>query len=200
MKKVAIVLALAVILPGCKRPETMPPVGTEVKVEKKDGVNVAGKLVEVKPEQVVVEAPDGKRTEVPKSQIASVTSAGTGVASGPAKSDPAADARRDAETKAAAGAEGKGPPAPHPPPPPPPAPVARGAPPAPTPKEDAVAAPAKLPEFRELTIPAGTTLPATLATAVASDTSHVEDPVRATLRSSVMAEGHQALPAGTTII
>jgi len=190
MKKVAIVLALAVILPACMRSDTTSLVGTEVKVEKKDGVTVAGKLVDVKPEQVVVEAPDGKRTEVPKSQIASVTSAGAGVASRPAKSDPAADARRDAETKAAAGAEGKAPAAP----------VAPGAPPAPTPKEDAVAAPAKLPEFRELTIPAGTTLPATLATAVASDTSNVEDSVRATLRSSVMAEGHQALPVGTTII
>src|SRR4051812_22448939 len=187
MKKVAIVLALAVILPACMRSDTTSLVGTEVKVEKKDGVTVAGKLVDVKPEQVVVEAPDGKRTEVPKSQIASVTSAGAGVASGPAKSDPAADARRDAETKAAAGAEGKAPAAPA-------APVAPGAPPAPTPKEDAVAAPAKLPEFRELTISAGTTLPATLATAVASDTSNVEDSVRATLRSSVMAEGHQALP------
>jgi hypothetical protein len=190
MKKLAIVLALAVILPGCKRPETMPPVGTEVKVEKKNGVNVAGKLVEVKPEQVVVEAPDGRKTEVPKSQIASMTSASGEVVSGSPKSDPAADARRDAEAKAAAGVEGKAPAAP----------VAPGAPPAPTPKEDAVAAPAKVPEFRELTIPAGATLSATLATAVASDTSNVEDPVRATLRAPVMAEGHQALPAGTTII
>ncbi|MFL6281076.1 MAG: hypothetical protein ACJ731_13250 [Vicinamibacterales bacterium] len=190
MKKLVIVLAVAVILPACERSETMPPVGTEVKVEKKDGVNVAGKLVEVRPEQVVVEAPDGRKTEVPKSQIASVTTAGGLVTSGPAKSDPAADARRDAQARAAAGAEGKAPAAPVPP----------AAPPAPTPKEDAVAAPAKVPEFRELTIPAGTMLPATLATAVASDTSHVEDSVRATLRSSVMAEGHQALPAGTTII
>jgi len=190
MKKLAIVLTLVAILPACERSEAMPPVGTEVKVEKKDGINVAGKLVEVKPEQVVVEAPDGKKTEVPKSQIASVTSGSVLTVSGPPKSDSAADARRDAESKAAAGAEGKAPTAP----------VAPGAPPAPTPKEDAVAAPAKVPEFRELTIPAGTMLPATLATAVASDTSHVEDPVRATLRSSVMAEGHQALPAGTTII
>src|SRR5206468_6871959 len=55
-------------------------------------------------------------------------------------------------------------------------------------------------EFREVTIPAGTTLSATLATAVASDSSKVEDPVRATLRTAVSAEGLQALPAGTTLL
>ena len=75
MKKLAIVLGLALILPACERSEATPPVGTEVKVEKKDGVTVAGKLVDVKAEQVVVEAPDGTKTEVPKSQIASMTTA-----------------------------------------------------------------------------------------------------------------------------
>src|SRR3954470_3617390 len=153
MKKLAIAVALAVILPACARSEAMPAVGTDVNVEKKDGVNVAGKLVEVKPEQVVVEAPDGRKTEVPRSQIASVTAASGLVASGPQRGEPAADARHDADAKAAAGAEGKAPAAP-------PAP---GAPPAPTPREDAIAPPAKVPEFRELTVPAGTTLSATLA-------------------------------------
>jgi len=57
----------------------------------------------------------------------------------------------------------------------------------------------KLPEFRELTIPSGTTLSATLATALASDTSKVEDVVRATLRSPVSIEGFELLPAGATI-
>ena len=51
-----------------------------------------------------------------------------------------------------------------------------------------------------MTIPAGTTLSATLATAVASDTSKVEDSVRATLSHAVSAEGIQAVPAGTTLI
>ena len=190
MKKLAILLGLALILPACERSETTPPVGTEVKVEKKDGITVAGKLVEVKAEQVVVEAPDGTKTEVPKSQIASMTTASGLVTSGAPKADPAADARRDAEAKAAAGADGKAPAAP----------VAPAAPPAPTPKEDAAAAPAKAAEFVEVTIPAGTVLSATLSTAVASDTSKVEDPVRATLKTPVSAEGHQALPAGTTLI
>ena len=188
MKKLAIVLGMALVVSGCERTDATPAVGTEVKVEKKDGVTVAGKLVEAKPEQVVVEAPDGTKTEVPRSQIASMTHASGLVASG----DPAAAERRDAEAKAAAGAEGKAPAAP----------VAPAAPPAPTPKEDTTAsAPApKLPEFAEVTIPAGTTLSATLGTAVASDTSRIEDPVRATLKTAVSAEGHRALPAGTTLI
>jgi len=188
MKKLAIVLGLALFLPACERSAAMPPVGTEVKLEKKDGVNIAGKLVEVKAEQVVVQTPDGTKTEIPRSQIASMTSASGSVASGAANA--AADARRDAEAKAAAGAEGKAPSAP----------AAPQAPPAPTPREDAAAAVPRTPEFREVTIPAGTTLSASLSTAVASDTSKVEDPVRATLRTSVSAEGHQALPAGSTLI
>lgn len=186
MKKLALVLGLALVVSACERTQATPAVGTEVKVEKKDGVKIAGKLVEVQDERVVVEAPDGTKTEVPRSQIASMTYASGLVASG----DPAADARRDAEAKAAAGAEGKAPAAP----------VAPTAPPAPTPKEDAGAATAKRPEYAEVTIPAGTILSATLANAVASDTSKVEDPVRATLKNSVTAEGHRALPAGTTLL
>ena len=57
-----------------------------------------------------------------------------------------------------------------------------------------------MPEYRELTIPAGTTLSATLATSLASDTSKVEDPVRATLKSPVSLEGFELLPSGTTIV
>ena len=187
MKKLAILFGLTLLLTACDRAtDATPPVGTDVKVQKKDGVNIAGKLVEVKAEQVVVEAPDGTKTEVPRAQIASMTTTKGLVAAG----DPAADARRDAEARAAAGADGKAPAAP----------VAPAAPPAPTPKDDAAAAPAKLPEFVEVTIPAGTTLSATLGTAVASDTSKVEDPVRATLRSAVSAEGRQALPAGTALV
>jgi len=86
MKKLAIVLGLALILPACERTEATPAVGTEVRVEKKDGVKVAGKLVEVKPEQVVLQAPDGTKTEVLRSQIASMTTASGLVATG----DPAA--------------------------------------------------------------------------------------------------------------
>jgi hypothetical protein len=55
------------------------------------------------------------------------------------------------------------------------------------------------PEYREVTLPAGTLLPLTLRTTVGSDTSDVEDPVRATLRAPVKANGLQALPTGTVV-
>lgn len=54
-------------------------------------------------------------------------------------------------------------------------------------------------KYREVTLPAGTVLPLTLRSSVGSDTSRVEDPVRATLRSAVRAGGVQALPAGTVV-
>jgi hypothetical protein len=177
MKKLAIVLGFTLALAGCARTDAMPPVGTDVQVEKKDGVNVAGRLVDVKAERVVLENRDGTKIEVPRSEIASV------------KPAPALEARRDAEGKAAAGPDGKAPSAPAPP----------EAPAAPKP-DDTKERPAKTLEFREVTIPSGTTLSATLATAVASDTSKVEDPVRATLRTAVSAEGLQALPPGTTLL
>ena len=58
----------------------------------------------------------------------------------------------------------------------------------------------KKPQYREVTIPSGTTLPLTLQTAVGSDTSKVEDQVRATLRSPIAIKGIQALPEGTAFI
>jgi hypothetical protein len=56
-----------------------------------------------------------------------------------------------------------------------------------------------LPEYREVTLPAGTVLPVELTTAVSSDASHVEDAVRGTLRRAVTIDGVQALPAGTAV-
>ncbi|HEY3160776.1 MAG TPA: hypothetical protein VGJ78_17540 [Vicinamibacterales bacterium] len=53
--------------------------------------------------------------------------------------------------------------------------------------------------FTEVTIPSGTTLRLALSSAVASDTSRVEEPVRATLRSPVTINGHVVLPAGSEV-
>ncbi|HSL24344.1 MAG TPA: hypothetical protein VK886_22610 [Vicinamibacterales bacterium] len=50
-----------------------------------------------------------------------------------------------------------------------------------------------------MTIPAGTVLPLDLQTTVASDTSSVEDPVRATLRRAVVVKGVEAIPAGSEL-
>jgi hypothetical protein len=58
----------------------------------------------------------------------------------------------------------------------------------------APAAPA--PQYREVTLPAGTTLRLRLQSAVASDSSRVEDPVRAELREALVADGATVLPAG----
>jgi hypothetical protein len=60
------------------------------------------------------------------------------------------------------------------------------------------AAPAA-PRFREVTLPAGTTLRLRLQSAVASDSSRVEDTVRAELTQAVTADGATVLPAGTQI-
>ena len=64
----------------------------------------------------------------------------------------------------------------------------------------APAAKAAEPELREVTIPAGTTLRLTLQSAVGSDSSHVEDTVRAELRQTVSVEGTPVLPAGTEVV
>ena len=54
-------------------------------------------------------------------------------------------------------------------------------------------------QYKEVTIPTGTTLRLDLATSVASDTSSVEQPVRATLRSPVSVNGQVVLPAGSEL-
>ena len=56
------------------------------------------------------------------------------------------------------------------------------------------------PELREVTIPAGTTLRLRLQSAVASDSSKVEDTVRAELRQAVSVNGKAVLPAGTEVV
>ena len=57
----------------------------------------------------------------------------------------------------------------------------------------------RLPEFREVTIPAGTLVPVELQTTVSSVSSNVEDAVRATVRRAVTIDGHEAIPAGSTL-
>jgi hypothetical protein len=52
---------------------------------------------------------------------------------------------------------------------------------------------------RTITLPAGSVLPLTLDTTVASETSRVEDPVRAHLRRPLVVNGVEVLPAGTRV-
>lgn len=54
-------------------------------------------------------------------------------------------------------------------------------------------------DYREITIPAGTILHLTLETPVGSDTSRIEQPVRAALRTPIIVRGVEVLPAGTAV-
>jgi hypothetical protein len=58
---------------------------------------------------------------------------------------------------------------------------------------------APLPRYREVTIPSGSTLRLTLTSAVASDTSRVEDAVSAQLVQALRVDGRDAVPAGATV-
>src|SRR6185436_11453493 len=69
--------------------------------------------------------------------------------------------------------------------------------------EPAAAAPAEKPAepvFKDVTLPAGTTLRLELKSSVASDTSKVEDTVRAALRQAVSVDGNAVLPTGTEVV
>ena len=61
------------------------------------------------------------------------------------------------------------------------------------------AAKAPVANYREITIPSGTTLSLSLTSAVASDTSKVEDAVSAELIQAVTVDGRNVLPAGSTV-
>jgi hypothetical protein len=67
-------------------------------------------------------------------------------------------------------------------------------------RPDAPREPDPGPRFREVTLPAGTSLPLDLRTAVASDTSDVEDRVTGALRRSITIDGFEVLPAGTVLV
>jgi hypothetical protein len=186
MKKFAVMLGLMVALVGCARKDALEiPTGTDVTVQKHDGVSIAGRLVEVKPEQVVLESRDGVKTQVRRSDIASIRASsvdsGLEVRTQPTSSAPnARNAPAPASDHDTTKSQNK--------------------------NQDAESRNpvAKLfdrkPEYREVTIPAGTTLPLELTTSLASDTSHVEDQVRARLRSGISMDGAQALPAGTVVV
>ena len=165
MKRLATVVAAAILAGACAKESASLEIkpGNTVSVEKKDGVVVVGRLVEVKPEHVIVDTSTGRR-EIARSDI-STFRADESAVSTPAQPAGTALAAERSESPAA--------------------------------KPASAAAPA--PEYREVTLPAGTILPVELTSAIASDTSRVEDAVRGTLRRAVTVGGVQALPAGTAV-
>ena len=64
----------------------------------------------------------------------------------------------------------------------------------------AVEAPAaRAPQFREVTVPAGTELALEMTSAVSSESAQIETPVTARLRNAVVINGDTAIPAGTVV-
>ena len=176
MKKIVMVsvLAAAVGMGACNREtglEIQP--GSDVTLERKDGVKVAGRLVEVKPEHVIVETRDGARTTVTRSDIAGI------------RAQPSASAGTAATaTERSVGSTGAAPTRE-------PAPADRGA----AAREDAAE-----PRVRTVTLPSGTALPVELTTAMGSETSKVEDAVRGRLSRAVLVDGARVLPEGTPVL
>src|SRR5215217_2722948 len=137
MRNLGIVLAFAALLAGCSRKESLeiPATGTDVTVQKRDGVTVAGRLVEVQAEQVVLESRDGVKTQVPRSEIASVRATAVAVDK-PLKPEQAVQAVPTTGTPA----------------PPPAAALAPAAPAAPADPENQKTR-ERTPEYREVTLP-----------------------------------------------
>jgi hypothetical protein len=165
--RLALPLGLALLLTACGGSSIEIPAGSEITVQKRDGVEVRGTLVEVQPEQIVLDA-GGVRTEVPRREIRSISATSLEVV----RPEPGGDTREPIGTTGNGSADSR-------------SPIAR--------LFD------RGPEYREVTIPSGTLLPAALQSPLASDSTRVEAPVRATLRRPVLVDGVEALPAGTTI-
>ena len=65
---------------------------------------------------------------------------------------------------------------------------------------EAPAAPApRVPEYREVTIPAGTALPLQMTSALSSASAQVEAPVSAKLQNAIRVDGDTVIPAGVTL-
>ena len=151
--------------------------GSTVMLQKKDGVTVSGRLVEVKPEHLVVETRTG-RTEVRRAEVVSLKTDSTSAmneVTAPAVQPVGLTGREAGEVPAVNTG------------------VAPGA-------DDAPGSSPSLAAYREVTLPAGTILPVELTTRVGSEVSSVEDTVRGILRRPVVVGGVQAFPSGTVVI
>jgi hypothetical protein len=57
----------------------------------------------------------------------------------------------------------------------------------------------RTPEYREVTIPAGTALPLEMTSTISSGSAEVEAPVSAKLRNAITMDGENVIPAGTIL-
>jgi hypothetical protein len=195
------------------------------RVEKTDGTAVVGEVVEAGPDKVVIKDQAGQLISIPRGEIASLSAHAGGPAAAADRSGPERAAETGGGTGGTGGTDtggsaaqgttagGAG---------------AGGAATAPGPHGAGSAsgggsgsatkgggasggsalggdagtrgAGARAPAMREVTLPAGTAMALTLDTAVASDTSRVEDTVRARLRQPVTLGSTAVLPAGTLFV
>jgi hypothetical protein len=169
IQRLVLPVGLALLLTACGGNSIEIPAGSDITVQTRDGVEIRGTLVEVQPEQIVIDT-GGVRTEVPRREIRIISSLSLEAG----RPGPDGDTREPVGTIGSDPGAGESR-----------NPIAR--------LFD------RGPEYREVTIPAGTLLPASLQSPLASDSTRVEAPVRATLRRPVLVDGVQALPAGTTI-
>jgi len=184
------VLFVFVVVGACARPSSdidrMQP-GTALTVTMKDGSAVTGRLVQVKPDAIVVDlAEGGEWKTVPRDQIASISTQPPAAAGPqpPAAQSPGTPSGTQQPTATES-------------------PRSASAPRAARPSAAAIAPEAtaarREPAFREVTIPADTLLDVRLDTQVASDTSRVEDPVQASVTKPVVVDGFEAIPAGSAL-
>ena len=153
--------------------------GSTVTLQKKDGVTVSGRLIEVKPEHLVVETRTG-RTEVRRADVTALRTDSTS-----APNDVTAPAVQPVGSTGREGGAGV-------------APAANAG---ETPgADDDSRRIAGVPAYREVTLAAGTILPVELTTRVGSEISSIEDTVRGTLRRPVVVDGVQAFPTGTAVV
>jgi hypothetical protein len=166
-----------------KEPDALSiPTGSDVTLEKRDGVKVSGRLVEVQAQDVVLELRDGQRTRVARADIAALR--GATLTAAPSELAPTAPPAAPAESSPRRSGRAASPS------------TANN----PAPERPAAPAPPPAPVFREVTVPAGTALAIELRTTVGSATSNVEDQVRGTIRQAVTIEGVEAIPAGSTVV
>jgi hypothetical protein len=191
MKKLSCAIVLALTVAGCSRGDALEiRAGSDVTVQTRDGVSVSGRLVEVQPEQVILQDRSGAKTVVRRADIQSIAAEQTAERrpeASPASTAPAAEPVPTTGTPAPADTRAAAVSAPVPVDPP-------------SESRKANQAEPRAPEYREITIPSGTLLPVELQSAVGSDTSSPEDPVRGRLRRAVTIDGAQVLPAGTALL
>lgn len=195
-----VLLAFVITAAACSRSSELDNLkpGASLTLTMKDGSVVSGRLVEAKADQVVIDPFEGGEWRtLQRAQIASVKqtdAANTTAALPPQPEQPSAAAPQPAPADTGSTAA-----------------TTSTRPRSPRPAERSSAVPSTEPggtpatetrprgSFNEVTVPANTVLRLRLDNRVASDTSHVEDPVRASVTTAVVVDGVDAIPAGSDL-